>query len=714
MLSINTNLSSLIVQNSLTQSTSKLNQSIERMSTGYKINHASDNAANYSISTNMTTKMSAYQVAEDNTEMGLDMVTSASETLSEMENYATRLRALATQAQNGTYGKQSLNAIQTEANALVDEIERLYSTAKYNGIKLLDTKPEIPEGIGLTKNIAPKHSGFIENPCDYTNIEVQNMTKLETIDENTTISSGKYSISNIKELVQLAKMVEKDKITGGEFVLANDIDLSEFTADEGWTPIKLWNKNCIFNGNGNSITGLIINCPTEEGVGFFKLNTGIIKNLCIEDCEIIGGNQTGALVGSSRYSTSLIENCYTTGTIIAERGCGGLVGYTYYSKVFNSYSEANVKASSWAGGGLVGEMDGGSIKDCFATGNIETGSTSGGLIGYAKGTIENCYAESLVSSRDAAGGLIGELNGTVINCYAEGNVTSNRFTGGFIGCTSGNVAIKNCYSIADVEGAQYAGSFIGSCSVTSESSVKNVYCYGATRFDNHSGGLIGRLINKSSVLNIENANMYSKLIFDNPNKSLGSFIAINQNTADGSVFGTLNISNSKVLAGQNIDKICGCYKLENGQFKLQSYDMTDMLAGIKDISEPKKSTSLQIGINNNENNKIEFNSKIERELLKKIRKLNLSDKNSTSVLDDFLLEITKKQTELGAVTNRLESALDEIAIQYDNLASSRSTLRDADMAKLSSQYIKMQILQQASATLLATANQSPNIALQLI
>ena len=74
MLSINTNLSSLIAQNSMKTSTNKLNEAIERMSTGYKINHAKDNAANYSISTNMTTRMSAYQVAEDNVAMGMDLI----------------------------------------------------------------------------------------------------------------------------------------------------------------------------------------------------------------------------------------------------------------------------------------------------------------------------------------------------------------------------------------------------------------------------------------------------------------------------------------------------------------------------------------------------------------------------------------------------------------------------------------------------------------
>ena len=80
------------------QSTNKLNEAIERMTTGYKINHAKDNAANYGISTNMTTMIGACMVAEDNVAMGMDMLTTASESLSQIENKLSRLRALATQA----------------------------------------------------------------------------------------------------------------------------------------------------------------------------------------------------------------------------------------------------------------------------------------------------------------------------------------------------------------------------------------------------------------------------------------------------------------------------------------------------------------------------------------------------------------------------------------------------------------------------------------
>ena len=91
-----------------------------------------------------------------------------------------------------------------------------------------------------------------------------------------------------------------------------------------------------------------------------------------------------------------------------------------------------------------------------------------------------------------------------------------------------------------------------------------------------------------------------------------------------------------------------------------------------------------------------------------------TDFSPGSALDAFLKILSQKQSELGAVQNRLESALEAISVQRDNLISSRSTIKDTDVAEISSQYIKQQILQQASATLLATANQSPSIALQLI
>lgn len=84
--------------------------------------------------------------------------------------------------------------------------------------------------------------------------------------------------------------------------------------------------------------------------------------------------------------------------------------------------------------------------------------------------------------------------------------------------------------------------------------------------------------------------------------------------------------------------------------------------------------------------------------------------NIDYAIDNVSLRITK----IGAYMNRLESAIDATDIQRQNLTQSISTLKDTDVAKESSNYIKFQILQQSAATLLATANQQPQIALNLL
>ena len=85
-----------------------------------------------------------------------------------------------------------------------------------------------------------------------------------------------------------------------------------------------------------------------------------------------------------------------------------------------------------------------------------------------------------------------------------------------------------------------------------------------------------------------------------------------------------------------------------------------------------------------------------------------------ATIDTMINTISSRITTLGAAQNRIESAIESIGVQSENITSSLSTLRDADVAEESSNYIKSQILQQASATLLATANQTPSIALNLL
>ena len=136
-LTINTNMSSLIAQRSLNNATNAMNTSIERMSTGYKINHSKDNAAGYSIANQWETQIGSLDVAADNAATGMDLLTTAEETYSLLTGHLQRVRDLTEQAANGTYGSASLRAIQAEVAARLQEISRISANAEFNGIKLM-------------------------------------------------------------------------------------------------------------------------------------------------------------------------------------------------------------------------------------------------------------------------------------------------------------------------------------------------------------------------------------------------------------------------------------------------------------------------------------------------------------------------------------------------------------------------------------------------
>ena len=132
-ITINTNVSSMVVQSNLAKSTKQLNQAIERMTTGYKINKAADNAAGYSIARNWETQLGSLDIAADNAATGADMLSTLEDHYSLISSHVQRVRDLTEQAANGTYGTQSKLAIQSEINARLEEIDRIAANCEFSG-----------------------------------------------------------------------------------------------------------------------------------------------------------------------------------------------------------------------------------------------------------------------------------------------------------------------------------------------------------------------------------------------------------------------------------------------------------------------------------------------------------------------------------------------------------------------------------------------------
>lgn len=137
-LTVNTNVASLNTQRNLNSSSSALNTSLQRLSTGFRINSAKDDAAGLQISNRLTSQVNGLGVATRNANDGISLAQTAEGALQQSTNILQRMRDLALQAANGSNDGADRSALQKEVGALKSELTRIADTTTFGGRKLLD------------------------------------------------------------------------------------------------------------------------------------------------------------------------------------------------------------------------------------------------------------------------------------------------------------------------------------------------------------------------------------------------------------------------------------------------------------------------------------------------------------------------------------------------------------------------------------------------
>lgn len=132
------NIAALNAHRYLSSNNDAVAKNLEKLSSGYKINRAGDDAAGLSISEKMRAQIKGLETATKNAQDGVSMVQTAEGNLTEVHSMLNRMVELSTQAANGTYQDLNREEIQKEVNSLTSEIDRISSSANFNGIKLLD------------------------------------------------------------------------------------------------------------------------------------------------------------------------------------------------------------------------------------------------------------------------------------------------------------------------------------------------------------------------------------------------------------------------------------------------------------------------------------------------------------------------------------------------------------------------------------------------
>ena len=134
---INHNMSAIFANRQLKLMTQNLDRSIERLSSGQAINKAGDDASGLAVSEKMRTQINGLFQAEKNTMNGLSFIQVAEGSLQQINDILQRVRTLSVQAANGIYSNQDRQQIQVEVSSLIDEIDRISTSAEFNRMKML-------------------------------------------------------------------------------------------------------------------------------------------------------------------------------------------------------------------------------------------------------------------------------------------------------------------------------------------------------------------------------------------------------------------------------------------------------------------------------------------------------------------------------------------------------------------------------------------------
>ena len=241
---INTNLNAMIATNQMTKNTALAGASMEKLSTGLRINKAGDDAAGLAVSEKMRAQIRGMEQAERNVQDGISMVQTAEGALEEAGNIAQRMRELGIQAGNDTLSAEDRAKVKEELTQLQDEMKKISEETKFNGKQLLNTTgtftiqagansetrtvktadlSSIAKSLSLTSNIATSSDaqsfvtkidtaltsitaarsalGAMQNRLEYT------ANNLTTSTENLTAAESRIrDVDVAKEMVTLSKL----------------------------------------------------------------------------------------------------------------------------------------------------------------------------------------------------------------------------------------------------------------------------------------------------------------------------------------------------------------------------------------------------------------------------------------------------------------------------------------------------------------------------
>ena len=649
---IGSNIASIETQRQLSRVTADVRAVSERLSSGLRINHASDDAAGLAIASDLKVSERIFNQGVRNFNDGLALLNIADSSVEQLTNVVTRLKELSEQAASGTYGNAQRKALDNEAQALSKEYSRIVRTTTFNGLQLFSAslgQLRVQGGVGTNGGIVANLGG--------------------------AIGTGTFNAPN-------SAYVLPDQPGGIITGSVHDVVLADINSDGNLDMVS---------AAGDSAAALVVNMGNGDGTfrAGISYQTGLQNSLQIRVGDLNNDGILDAIVGANDGTTG-------GGSVSIRLGNG--------DGSFRAASSFRLDSSNSRDSGLtLGDLNSDGLLDLVA-------STYAGLITVRLGTGTGSFGAAISYATPAATGstVLGDFNGDgrvdLSFSFLNGNVGIMLGTGAgtFGTVTSYNLLKKigafpaeiyslatgdlNGDGIADLAAVGYENSAYSTMLAVTLGNGDGTFRAASTYVGlaNVTGALelvIGDL-NGDGILDITTAGSgyggsLAEVHLGNGN---GSFAAPTSYTDPNQfLFRALAIGD---LNGDGVsDIVAGGY--DGNSDGIASIMLAKTRTGITDLTSFKltsRADALQ----------------------------------ALTQFDQVIKRLSVQRGQIGAFESRIGTAVSTLQIGSENFSAAASRITDADFAQESANLLKDQILQQAATAILGQANVQPQIALLLI
>ena len=699
-----------------TNNVSAMKKNLEKLSSGYKINRAGDDAAGLAISEKMRAQITGLETAQKNAKDGISLVQTAEGALTEVHDMLNRMVELATQSANGTYDNDTDRfQMQKEVNQLLEEIDRIADSSNFNGINLLD--------------------GSLGMSSAFTVGDLTDFAAGKAVPNGAAIASfNTKAPGSITEDIRASKTVlhkTGEAAKAGEFTIDMSQLAGKVTATGSTAKFTLKIGTQAVATYDPTATGTI---TAKDLAAAFASAIGT-KGIWVKqaDGKAYAGATTGMTIGDLQYSVT--DNGDGTLTFKTDKVA---TATNAWATLENGVPTSQVKPGALKSPNFavaVSVASKGKLGNGIAnTQNVKTTNITGPSAGSTTQLASTLLSLDMASLKDGSKLTIGDTTYT----FAIGKDSAYADAENKIDLTA--------YEVDDLNGATGDDAKAIMAAITAGTA-------GNKNFSVGNDGTFGELsifekadpesaINESAITDkaildkLSDKNKFQDLFkLTDPDTQAGVKVDIDSaKVKDGDV---LNINDVKYVFTTDMTGKTDSDKVKYVQFTKDGTDAAGNLATklgsgatisgstLTIYGKPGKMAevlgkglTLQIGDTSDDFNQLNVAVKDMHAASLGVGDLKIDNEvdaqKAIQKIKDAINTVSDVRGTLGATQNRLDHTINNLSVMTENIQDAESTIRDVDVAEEMMAYTKNNILIQSAQAMLAQANQVPQGVLQLL